>query len=69
GLDGAIHGANGPADPHRPTSDRFLPLLGGVDPGRHDGSTPCVDESLSGIEKRMESDLFLNGKGLPWEQR
>ncbi|WP_308518338.1 hypothetical protein, partial [uncultured Stenotrophomonas sp.] len=32
GLDGAIHGANGPASPPRPTSDRFLVTV--VDP-RH----------------------------------
>ena len=43
GLDGAIHGANGPACPHRPTSDRFRWLLVGVDLGRHGRSTPCVD--------------------------
>ena len=30
-LDGAIHGANGPAAPHRPTSDRFPLLWVGVD--------------------------------------
>jgi len=35
GLDGAIHGANGPAHPHRPASDRFRALLVGVDLGRH----------------------------------
>ncbi|MBN5062841.1 hypothetical protein JY418_07240, partial [Stenotrophomonas maltophilia] len=35
GLDGAIHGANGPASPHRPTSDRSWRLLVGVDLGRH----------------------------------
>ncbi len=35
GLDGAIHGANGPASPHRPTLDRFRVLLVGVDLGRH----------------------------------
>ena len=35
GLDGAIHGANGPAHPHRPTSDRSSRLLVGVDLGRH----------------------------------
>ena len=29
------HGANGPANPHRPTSDRFTRLLVGVDLGRH----------------------------------
>ncbi|MBA0304486.1 hypothetical protein D7Y36_16675 [Stenotrophomonas maltophilia] len=28
GLDGAIHGANGPADPHRPASDSFLRSVG-----------------------------------------
>ncbi len=39
-----IHGANGPACPHRPTSDRFRWLLVGVDLGRHGRSTPCVDE-------------------------
>ncbi|WP_333629286.1 hypothetical protein, partial [Stenotrophomonas cyclobalanopsidis] len=27
-LDGAIHGANGPAHPHRPAFDSFLRLLG-----------------------------------------
>ena len=31
GLDGAIHGANGPASPHRPTSDRFRALSVGAD--------------------------------------
>jgi len=35
GLDGAIHGANGPASPHRPTSDSFPAAS---------RSTPCVDE-------------------------
>ncbi|HFL2022296.1 TPA: hypothetical protein ACG3DC_001501, partial [Stenotrophomonas maltophilia] len=30
-----IHGANGPAGPHRPTPDRFTRLLVGVDLGRH----------------------------------
>ncbi len=43
GLDGAIHGANGPACPHRPTSDRFRWLLVGVDLGRRGRSTSCVD--------------------------
>ncbi|KAG1389869.1 hypothetical protein G6F60_013182 [Rhizopus arrhizus] len=43
GLDGAIHGANGPAHPHRPTSDRFQSPLVGVDLGRHGRSTLCVD--------------------------
>ncbi|OWQ77927.1 hypothetical protein FEO86_09480 [Stenotrophomonas maltophilia] len=28
GLDGAIHGANGPADPHRPASDNFPRSVG-----------------------------------------
>ncbi|CAQ46769.1 putative penicillin binding protein [Stenotrophomonas maltophilia K279a] len=42
GLDGAIHGANGPAQPHRPTLDSFPMTVG--------RSTPCVDESLSDIE-------------------
>ncbi|MDQ7283027.1 hypothetical protein O0J73_19995, partial [Stenotrophomonas sp. Sm6012] len=39
-------------------------LVVGVDLGRHEGSTPCVDEPLSGIEKRMGSDPFSRGKGL-----
>ncbi|HFL6878066.1 TPA: hypothetical protein ACG4O4_001295, partial [Stenotrophomonas maltophilia] len=56
--------ATGPA----PASDRFRVLLVGVDLGRHGRSTPCVDESLSGIEKRMASDLFFNEKGHASEQ-
>ncbi|WP_414540781.1 hypothetical protein, partial [Stenotrophomonas forensis] len=28
GLDGAIHGANGPACPHRPTPDSFPVTVG-----------------------------------------
>ena len=28
GLDGAIHGANGPANPHRPASDKFRAAVG-----------------------------------------
>ncbi|HID9473552.1 TPA: hypothetical protein ACXI1P_000935, partial [Stenotrophomonas maltophilia] len=61
-----------PAPPSTDSRDlsgrRCVLLLVGVDLGRHGRSTPCVDESLSGIEKRMESELFSNEKGFPREQ-
>ncbi|HGM6681038.1 TPA: hypothetical protein ACKQAY_002489, partial [Stenotrophomonas maltophilia] len=50
GLDGAIHGANGPANPHLPAFDSFPVTVGksrfpvGVDLGRRGRSTLCVDE-------------------------
>ncbi len=66
GLDGAIHGANGPALPHRPTSDRFPRLLVGVDLGRHGGSTPCVDAFRSILEIfDFDRDSSTHGVDLP----
>ena len=71
-MDGAIEpprmGLRRVLQPHTTTSDGFLLLLVGVDLGRHGRSTPCVDASLSGIEKRMRSDPFFNEKGLRPEQ-
>ncbi|HFL2023320.1 TPA: hypothetical protein ACG3DC_002552, partial [Stenotrophomonas maltophilia] len=67
-LGRGIHAADTPATGPAPASDRFRVLLVGVDLGRHGRSTPCVDESLSGIEKRMASDLFFNEKGHASEQ-